>query len=177
MHLFSGGSHTASTQPKKPQLRLITGGSTSPQEGSDDPPHGQSSRPICAFCKKPIADDEIIAELEGQPYHADCQRLENDRFAWQATKDGIRLGLGVEIRQVFPGGHGELDELRSRLAEPDIRFSAVFQIVATISHRIRGSLDRCGLGVEQRRRCEDNLTGISKHLSDYLKGRSLTERA
>ncbi len=172
MYLSTGPQ---SSRPR-PQLRVIVGGATAPQEDSDDP-HGHSPRnPICTFCKKPIADDEIIAELEGQPYHTDCQHHENNRFAWSATKDAIFLGLGEEIRLVFPGGHTELNELREQLQQPHVRYSNALTIVMTISHRIRGSLPRCGLSKERAQRCDTNLTGIAKILSDYLKGRSLSER-
>ncbi|MCC7356914.1 hypothetical protein IT408_00170 [Candidatus Uhrbacteria bacterium] len=158
------------SRSKRSHLSLVSGSVTSRNDPAESHERHLNFQ-ICTFCKKPIMDDEYVAHIEEQPYHEECQYIEYDRFAWTATKDAIFYGLGSEIRSVYPGGHTKLNQIRERLRDENIRYSDVLTVLMTISYRIRGSLDKCGFSKERRKRCDDNLTGLARTLSDFLKNR------
>lgn len=162
--------HLSSNPPRRSRGHLslvISRPLASVEQASAEPP--AEARTRCTLCGKPIADDEVIGYLEGDPYHTDCQHIENNHFAWRATLDAIHLGLGAEIRVVFPGGNDELQELRKGLKKDMVKYSTAFTIIMTVSATLRDSMSQ--LNKERRDRIDANLTGINKILSDYLKGR------
>lgn len=126
---------------------------------------------ICTRCGKEIREGEIPAQLDGQPYHADCQSAENDRLAWSATLDGIRFGLGDAIRSLAPRNADELHKLRDTLKGDSVRPSRAFTVIATVATSLRTTLSASEMTDESKERFENNLDRISQILSSYLNGR------
>lgn len=160
-------THFSDISPPGRRGRLSLVSPPPANDRGDTPP---ATRPVCCLCGKELGKNDTVAMLEAQVYHTGCQHIENNRAAWQATRDGICLGLGAAIRIIFPHGQVEFDAQRHALrGDGPVRTSDVLTTVSCISFNLRDEARRRSASIQDR--LEKELDQVARLLSDYLQGR------